>query len=168
MCRKKSHKIAALISTRYSSINVWLCLGDAAVLPRLQVQDKSVWLLIWDNASWHESLQARTWIREHNQQVRQDGKGVGILPFCLPTKSPWLNPIEPKWLHGKRNVVEHEGVLMAQQLAVSILATRENNYSQLLESASTNVAVARISCDDAPTNTSNFPASATHSCARSS
>ena len=89
---------------------------------RLAAQGKRNWLLIWDNASWHVSKQVRTWIREHNQQVRQDGKGVRILPFFLPTKSPWLNAIEPKWVHGKRNVVEHDGLLSAQQLAERICA----------------------------------------------
>src|SRR6266699_1654036 len=87
---------------------------------RLQAQGKTSWLLIWDNASWHVSKQVRTWIREHNQQVRQTGKGVRILPFFLPTKSPWLNPIEPKWVHGKRAVVEPDHLLSAQQLAERI------------------------------------------------
>jgi transposase len=87
---------------------------------RLQVQGKTAWLLIWDNASWPVSKQVRTWIREHNQQVRQTGKGVRILPFFLPTKSPWLNPIEPKWVHGKRAVVEPDHLLSAQQLAERI------------------------------------------------
>ena len=45
-----------------------------------------------------------------------------ILPFRLPTQSPWLNPIEPKWVHGKRQVVEPAGVLSAQQLAERICA----------------------------------------------
>ena len=52
-----------------------------------------------------------------NAQVKQMGKGVLILPFFLPTKSPWLNPIEPKWVHGKRNIVERDGLLSARQLA---------------------------------------------------
>jgi hypothetical protein len=72
--------------------------------------------LIWDNASWHKSQAVRTWIRQHNQQVNQTGKGVRILPFLLPTQSPWLNPIEPKWVYAKRNVVEHDGLLTARQL----------------------------------------------------
>jgi transposase len=89
---------------------------------QLQAQGKRAWLLIWDNASWHVSKQVRTWIREHNQQVRQEGKGVRILPFFLPTKSPWLNPIEPKWVHGKRAVVEPNALLSAKQLAERICA----------------------------------------------
>lgn len=87
---------------------------------QLQAQGKTAWLLIWDNASWHKSLIVRTWIREHNHQVKQEGKGVRILPFLLPTKSPWLNPIEAKWVHGKRAVVEPNALLSARQLAQRI------------------------------------------------
>ncbi len=89
---------------------------------RLLTEGKTNWLLIWDNASWHKSQAVRTWIREHNQQVKQTGKGVRILPFLLPTKSPWLNPIEPKWVHAKRNVVELDGLLTAGQLAERVCA----------------------------------------------
>jgi hypothetical protein len=89
---------------------------------RLLTQGKTHWLLIWDNASWHKSKAVRTWIREHNPQVKQTGKGVRILPFLLPTQSPWLNPIEPKWVHAKRNVVEHDGLLTARQLAERVCA----------------------------------------------
>ncbi len=73
-------------------------------------------LLIWDNASWHTSQGVRHWIRAHNQTVKQTGQGVRIVVCLLPTKSPWLNPIEPKWLHGKRAVSEAEGVLSAAQV----------------------------------------------------
>jgi DDE superfamily endonuclease len=87
---------------------------------QLQAQGKTAWLLIWDNAPWHVSKIVRTWIREHNCQVKAEGKGVRILPCFLPTKSPWLNPIEPKWVHGKRAVVEPDRLLSAQQLAERI------------------------------------------------
>jgi len=93
----------------------WIC-------TRLQEQGKRSWLLIWDNASWHYSKQVRTWIREHKQKVKRESKGVRILPFFLPTKSPWLNPIEPKWVHAKKAVVEPDGLLSAQQLAERICA----------------------------------------------
>ena len=93
----------------------WCCQG-------LLKQGKTHWLLIWDNASWHKSQAVRSWIRLHNQQVKQTGNGVRILPFRLPTQSPWLNPIEPKWVHGKRNVVETDGLLTAQQLAERVCA----------------------------------------------
>jgi hypothetical protein len=34
----------------------------------------------------------------------------------LPTKSPWLNPIEPHWAHGKRAIVEPYRVLSKQEV----------------------------------------------------
>ncbi len=88
----------------------------------LQEQGKTAWLLIWDNASWHKSKMVRFWIRQHNSTVKKENKGVRILPLFLPTQSPWLNPIEPKWIHGKRNVVEPNGLLTAQQLAQRVCA----------------------------------------------
>jgi len=89
---------------------------------RLETRGKSHWLLIWDNASWHVSKQVKQWIRAHNQEVKQLGKGVRILPLYLPTKSPWLNPIEPKWVHGKRQVVERDRLLSARELAERVCA----------------------------------------------
>jgi transposase len=83
---------------------------------QLQTQGKTAWLLVWDNASWHSSTIVRTWIRMQNQQVVSEGKGVRLLPFFLPKQSPWLNPIEPKWVHGKRAVVEPAGLLTISQL----------------------------------------------------
>ncbi len=57
----------------------------------------------------------RAWIRQHNQTVKTSG-GVRILVCHLPVKSPWLNPIEPKWVHGKRAIVEPERVLTAAEV----------------------------------------------------
>ena len=34
----------------------------------------------------------------------------------LPSKSPWLNPIEPRWVHGKRAIVEPERLLSAPEV----------------------------------------------------
>lgn len=60
--------------------------------------------MVWDNASWHFSKEVRTWIKAHNRKVRQTGQSVRIVACYLPAKSPWLNPIEPHWVHGKRDV----------------------------------------------------------------
>jgi transposase len=91
----------------------WLC-------EQVQAQGKGVLVLIWDNASWHVSKQVRTWLRQHNQTVlheAQKGKaGVRIMPCWLPTKSPRLNRIESKWVHGKRAIVEPARLLTAQEL----------------------------------------------------
>jgi transposase len=74
-------------------------------------------LLVWDNASWHTSQQVRTWIRDHNRQVKQAGSGVRIIACYLPSKSPWLNAIEAKWVHGKRRVSEADRLLTISELA---------------------------------------------------
>ena len=89
---------------------------------RLEAAGKEALLLIWDNASWHVSRAVRGWIREHNRAVKHHGRGVRILAGYLPSKSPWLNPIEPKWAHGKRRVVEPNGLLSAQELADRVCA----------------------------------------------
>jgi len=73
-------------------------------------------LLIWDNASWHISYAVRTWLRQHNRQVKRTGQGVRLIVCRLPSKSPWLNPIEPKWVHGKRAIVEPDRLLSAQEI----------------------------------------------------
>ena len=77
---------------------------------------------LWDNAAWHISKEVRQWIRDHNRDVRRTGRGVRIVPCLLPVKSPWLNPIEPKWVHGKRKVVEPDRLLTARELAERVCA----------------------------------------------
>jgi transposase len=89
---------------------------------RLAVQGISGLLLIWDNASWHKSQQVRDWIRLHNRTVKQSGQGVRIVVCLLPSKSPWLNPIEPKWIHGKRAVSEPGRLLSADELEARVYA----------------------------------------------
>jgi transposase len=84
---------------------------------KLLEQGKKALLLVWDNAPWHVSKMVRGWIGEHNREVKATGKGVRILSCPLPIKSPWLNPIEPKWIHGKRRVVEKDRTLTAHETA---------------------------------------------------
>ncbi len=72
--------------------------------------------LIWDNASWHISREVRAWIKAHNGRVKASRKGCRLLVCRLPSRSPWLNPIEPKWAHGKRAVVEPARQLTGSEL----------------------------------------------------
>jgi hypothetical protein len=81
-----------------------------------------VLLLVWDNASWHISAEVRAWAWRHNRQVKQTGQGVRLLLCRLPVKSPWLNPIEPHWVHGKRNVAAADRLLSAAELADRVCA----------------------------------------------
>ena len=83
---------------------------------RLAAQGRTAVLLIWDNATWPISHAVRTWLRQHNHHVKQTGHGVRILACRLPSKSPWLNPIEPTWVHGKRAIVEPDRLLSAREL----------------------------------------------------
>ncbi len=89
---------------------------------KLQALDVPVWVLIWDNASWHVSRAVRSWIRTHNRAVKRDAHGVRIVVCYLPVKSPWLNPIEPKWVHSKRAIVEPTRLLSAQEVAERVCA----------------------------------------------
>jgi transposase len=104
------------ITTRFLS---WCC-------EELEALGKKVLLLIWDNASWHVSREVRRWLGKHNHEVKKSGHGGGgggggggvrIVSCLLPKKSPWLNAIEPKWVHGKRKVVEPDGLLGVYELS---------------------------------------------------
>ena len=70
----------------------------------------------------HLQREVREWIASHNRAVKSSGSGVRIINCLLPTKSPWLNSIEPKWVHGKRKVVESDGLLTAYELAERVCA----------------------------------------------
>jgi hypothetical protein len=87
----------------------------AWVCAELAREGKKALLLVWDNASWHISARVRTWIKEYNRRVKREG-GVRLVVCRLPSKSPWLNTIEPKWVHGKRAIAEPEQVLTAQEV----------------------------------------------------
>jgi transposase len=89
---------------------------------RLEARRKKALLLAWDNAPWHVSREVRAWMGEHNHQVKREGRGVRIVACYLPIKSPWLNPIEPRWIHAKRKVVEPDRLLGAQELAERVCA----------------------------------------------
>jgi DDE superfamily endonuclease len=93
----------------------------AWVCERLAAEGKRALLLIWDNASWHISRAVRTWLTEHNRQAKRVG-GVRVVVCRLPVKSPWRNPIEPQWVHGKRAVAEPERLLTAQELVMRVYA----------------------------------------------
>jgi transposase len=93
-------------TTRYLA---WCCTERQAL-------GKAALLLIWDNAAGHVSREVRAWIRRHNRKVKPAGTGVRIVACSLPITSPWLNAIEPQWVHGKRRVVEPARLLPAAEL----------------------------------------------------
>ncbi len=66
---------------------------------------KNFLVMVWDNASWHLSRKVRRWVTVYKQQAKTTGD-VRLLVCYLPSKSPWLNPIEPHWTHAKRQTLE--------------------------------------------------------------
>jgi transposase len=103
------------VSARTIEFLAWCC-------TKLQAAGKAALLLVWDNASWHLSQAVRQWIRAHNRRVKSRRQGVRIVNCYLPSKSPWLNPIEPKWVHGKRRVIEADRLLTAAELRTRVCA----------------------------------------------
>ena len=100
------------VTTQYLA---WCC-------ERVAAAGKAALLLVWDNASWHVSRAVADWITAHNRAVKATGAGVRIVACPLPIKSPWLNPIEPKWVHGKKRVVEPARLLTLEELECRVYA----------------------------------------------
>ena len=73
----------------------------------------SVSLLVSGTTPNNDSLQ---------DAVKATGAGVRIVACPLPIKSPWLNPIEPKWVHGKKRVVEPARLLTLEELECRVYA----------------------------------------------
>jgi len=91
----------------------WLFL--AWLTTYVAAQGQRTLVLMWDHASWHSSQEVRQWIRAHNRTVKQRG-GCRLLRCRLPSKSPWLNPIAPQWVQGKRAVSEPVRTLAVAEL----------------------------------------------------
>jgi hypothetical protein len=93
---------------------------------RLAAQALTALFLLWDHAAWHKSQAVRTWLRPHHQRVKATGHGVRIVACRLPVKRPWLNPIEPAWVHGKRAVTEADRTLSKRSppQAAGLLGTK--------------------------------------------
>ena len=79
------------------------------------MEGKKVLVLFWDNATWHCSKMVRTWIKKFNHKAKKKGS-IRLIVHFLPVKSPWLNPIEPCWLHGKKAVFEPKYILSVKEL----------------------------------------------------
>jgi transposase len=95
-----------------TSLQMWLFIIGLLALAR--AEGKQVLVVIWDNATWHKSRDLRIWIRVYNRAAKACGQ-PRLLTHLLPVKSPWLNPIEPHWVHAKRAVCEPSITLTAAQ-----------------------------------------------------
>ena len=102
-----------------NSEQTWLFI--IALLAIAPQEGKRVVVIIWDNATWHKSQRLRSWIHLYNQAAKQAGE-PRLITHLLPLKSPWLNPMEPIWLHAKRKVVEPDGDLSVKVLKERLCA----------------------------------------------
>ena len=88
---------------------------------RLASEGKTALLMVWDKASWHVSHAVRAWLKAQKRRVKREG-GCRVVVCPLPSKSPWLNRIEPKWVHGKRAIAEPDRKLRVDELKHRICA----------------------------------------------
>jgi len=51
-------------------------------------------VLIWDKAPWHTSKRTQGWIRAYNRRAKDENL-TRLIVCQLPTRSPWLMPLEP-------------------------------------------------------------------------
>ena len=64
-----------------------------ALMTHYTTQGKRFIVLFWDRAPWHRSKRTRAWIRAYNRRAKREG--LARLIVCqLPTRSPWLMPLE--------------------------------------------------------------------------
>lgn len=96
-----------------NSEHMWLFIEGLLAVARYE--NKTVVVIIWDNASWHKSERLKQWIRQYNQKAKLTDD-VRLITHRLPIKCPWLNPIEPRWVHAKRAVCEPDGSLTPSEL----------------------------------------------------
>src|SRR4029453_18461653 len=88
---------------------------------QLAAEGKTALLMVWANVSWHVSPPGLAGLKAPNRLVKQEG-GCRIVVCPLPNKSPWLNRIEPKWVHGKRAIAEPDRKLHVDELKHRICA----------------------------------------------
>ena len=103
------------VSTITTAFLTWVC-------AKVTAWGKTTLVWVWDNAAWHCSQAVRQWLRAHNPHVKREGQGIRIVSCPLPSKSPWLNPLEAHWVHGKRAVVEPAHLLTAAELVERVNA----------------------------------------------
>lgn len=113
VCQNTGHKYFYFCPGQPNTDTTILLLKQLLTIAR--DQGKRGLLIFWDQASWHKSRKLRRWISQHNQAAKRTGD-VRLLAYLLPSKSPWLNSMEPHWVHAKRKVAEWDGKLSVLML----------------------------------------------------
>jgi hypothetical protein len=111
---------------RLDTDRIWLCFVDGRpvsqvtvdflkwVLEGLESEGKRVFVLTWDNASWHISQMVRIWIRQYNQmakrgsvrEVMQKGEVMVFPIYRSRTKLRRESHDQEKEYHNYRRVKE--------------------------------------------------------------
>ena len=76
-------------------------------------------VLFWDRASFHTSRRVRCWIRDYNQQAKAQGL-TRLIPFWLPSRSPWLMPLEAVFGSVKHRVLGDRSFESLFELRVAV------------------------------------------------
>jgi transposase len=112
--RRDTQKVLLYFSQgQPNSLQQWMFLVGLLAVARQE--GKQVVVVIWDNASWHKSKDIRRWLHAYNRLAKAEG-APRLLTHLLPVKSPWLNPIEVRWVHAKRSTCEPDGALSPNEL----------------------------------------------------
>lgn len=76
-------------------------------------------VLIWDKASWHTSRRTQGWIRAYNRRAKEEDL-TRLIVCQLPTRSPWLMPLEPIFGWTKHQVLGGRLFQTVAQLQVAV------------------------------------------------
>jgi transposase len=76
-------------------------------------------VLIWDKASWHTSKRTQGWIRAYNRRAKEEAR-TRLIVCQLPTRSPWLMPLEPIFGWTKHQVLGGRLFQTVSQLQVAV------------------------------------------------
>jgi hypothetical protein len=85
-------------------------------------------VVFWDHGAWHTARGLRAKVAAHNAAAKRTGRGVRVLLFLLPKRSPWLMPLEGVSGQTKRAVGPRQRASLAElQAAVEARLSRRNS-----------------------------------------
>jgi len=106
------------------------------LLTHYQALGKRLLVVIWDNASWHTGKELRRWYGAYNRAAKREGK-IRLLLVQLPSRSPWLNPLEAIFSHAKRRLLGRNQVVDNDVLQEQVEHYFVERYSPALPAATT-------------------------------
>ena len=85
-------------------------------------EGKRVFVPVRDAAAWHAGRRVRRWVARHNRRVSRAKAGCRIRVRGPPVTAPGLDPIEPRWAHGKRALVGPDRKPTADEITHRVFA----------------------------------------------